>query len=942
MPNKSSTTDPAKQYREAAAVLVHFSPENLQPVGKATDLAIALPYLAADCTFVTDAERRPQWMLKHTVRHNTLKQFGNRKRMARALAANANRPQTSLQEMLEAYITESAPALEDQTLEQLACTLQVNEWLQDVLPDLPDSARIKELIAWEEWLAPLRYLVGTTFRGRQSELEYLRRYVGVPILPESAQSWTGRDQDERPAHPLLIYGTGGLGKSTLVGKLILDYVRTIPEEERFPIAYVDFDRPGTMVPSPDSNIFAPWTWQPVLLLVEAVRQLGVQYPIFADECQSLQRTWIDTFNQTTDLEENFAYGFEIPVKGNRGDIFEASILYLDQFADLVRRILAESQKPFLLVLDTFEEVQYRSRDAVHELGIVIGRLQALLPTIRVIIAGRAQITDFETDDFPLEGLDSEAAVGFLLAATIQDEAIARVVASSLYGNPLSLKLAAKVVEDLREEQGGLISAETVGALLRNVDAEQVQGFLYRRILDHIHNPLARAIAHPGLVLRRITPELILNVLAQPCNLGIANIDQARVIFDELEREASLVTRDESGALRHRTDIRRLMLEALQQDEPVKVDRIHLSAVEYYEQFDDPRSRAEEIYHRMFTEKNFDKIEPRWIAGVGLFLENAISEVPNWARPYLASSLGTDAAFDVDWDQASAEAWEKRATQRVAELVESGRFERALVVLAERPHSDYTTGSSLHLLEARAFAGLKQWPAARVAANVGISSVLKSGDSPMLLDLYLISAHANEELGNYVQGIEMLQEAELLAQELHDELSRLETYVRRLRINRLSNNTNSEELRQLQQMTLNLVDELSPSELSNYPRILRDLVLELGVSQPQVLVLVLDLLGIGSPDAVQLEALAKALAQWHTELSAGDASAGLLEPDEVRSIPADAISDLFRQLLEDDAVAATQRLVDWLHNPSIPESVALTLIDILQGTEDQQLLRRMLS
>jgi hypothetical protein len=69
--------------------------------------------------------------------------------------------------------------------------------------------------------------------------------------------------------------------------------------------------------------------------------------------------------------------------------------------------------PFLLVLDTFEEVQYRSADVVRELGSFLSELQSAIPRLRTVIAGRAPIGDFETEELELGALDDAAAVGYL-------------------------------------------------------------------------------------------------------------------------------------------------------------------------------------------------------------------------------------------------------------------------------------------------------------------------------------------------------------------------------------------------------------------------------------------------------------------------------------------------------------------------------------------------
>ena len=163
-----------------------------------------------------------------------------------------------------------------------------------------------------------------------------------------------------------------------------------------------------------------------------------------------------------------------------------------------------------------------------------------------------------------------------------------------------------------------------GAIL---DKELVQGVLYDRILQHIRDAKARKLAHPGLVLRRVTWRLIRDVLANPCELGQVDESEARRLWAALGDEVWLVDRDakRSDVLIHRSDIRRLMLRLMAKDElgrtpPRTAKRssrdqpaprtgaavardIHRRALAYYTDRRDPSdvvaiAEAEAFYHRM--------------------------------------------------------------------------------------------------------------------------------------------------------------------------------------------------------------------------------------------------------------------------------------------------------------------------------------------------------
>jgi hypothetical protein len=65
------------------------------------------------------------------------------------------------------------------------------------------------------------------------------------------------------------------------------------------------------------------------------------------------------------------------------------------------------------------------------------------------------------------------------------------------------------------------SAQEVDALIQDLEnnpdfsAEFTQAFLYTHILERIDDEEVMHLAHPGLVLRLVTPDLIRLVLAKP-------------------------------------------------------------------------------------------------------------------------------------------------------------------------------------------------------------------------------------------------------------------------------------------------------------------------------------------------------------------------------------------------------------------------------------------
>ncbi|HFC11505.1 MAG TPA: hypothetical protein ENJ56_01580, partial [Anaerolineae bacterium] len=296
-------------YHKAAAVLVHYQSHKLQPVDSAEPDRRALMQVLADSTSIYNAEREMRWTLQAAVRQATLRQLGNRAAIQAALAANPDRPDTSLQRMFEAYVAGTAPALEQQSLAQLNSTLQTAIWLGDTVADIdvPAVEAVTQRIALQQLLRPFHHLVGDHFRGRQAALARLTQYVFT--FEDNLSFELSINTNQRP--PLLIYGPGGLGKSTLLAKFILDQLsaENIPT---FPFAYIDFDRIGLSAE------------QPITLLLASLEQLASQFSAEHDACHALREAWLDDLSETRQAEPYPSYvqkSIDL-TQQIRGDIFE--------------------------------------------------------------------------------------------------------------------------------------------------------------------------------------------------------------------------------------------------------------------------------------------------------------------------------------------------------------------------------------------------------------------------------------------------------------------------------------------------------------------------------------------------------------------------------------------------------------------------------------------
>src|SRR5207302_5892729 len=99
---------------------------------------------------------------------------------------------------------------------------------------------------------------------------------------------------------------------------------------------------------------------------------------------------------------------------------------------------------------------------------------------------------------------------------------------------------------------------------QGLDEELRRAVLYDRFLSHIEDSRVQRLAHPGLVLRRVTADLVRLVLAGPCGLGEIDATTATELIEKLADEIWLVRRTPDG-LRHQPDVRRAMLRMMSED-----------------------------------------------------------------------------------------------------------------------------------------------------------------------------------------------------------------------------------------------------------------------------------------------------------------------------------------------------------------------------------------
>jgi hypothetical protein len=700
-------------YRAAAATLASFDVEELQPFQGIASPEVR-PQLLVECDALSSNNARTRWSLRTPIRQTTLRRLFEEGTLNSALNANSNRESSATQRIFESSINLSSPApAQPENLEDAAAMLEVSYWL-DAIPTLKERMPSRDSIRWfigrEQLLEPFRNLVGNHFAGRQAELSALSDYVGVFAASGATEKVVRAFESifsivERP--PLFVFGPGGAGKSTLIAKFVLDHAQQ-ETFVQFPFAYLDFDRTALLAE------------EPVSLLFEIMWQLSAQYDQVTERYKSIVESWtsrIRAQKQEEEISDVVSDASDdapeiVPLEkvesgaSRRLNYYSSPSLinevgvelrvqeresFLNEFTEFVQQLQPSgSNQPLLLVLDTFEEVQFRSSASEDDVLDFLAQLQQRIPRLRTVICGRAEIasTHYKVRELKIGNFDEPAALAFLKLLEIQKDDVAKAIFNQVGGNPLVLRLAADVAKKENVNEEGI---EGLGSKwLEAFRSESVEVVLYKRILSHVYDQRIQRLAHPGLVLRYITPEVLLDVLGPACAVAIDGLADACILVKGMRQQLATILIPYGGTekLTHRPDMRAILLADLSaQAKKDKVfastlEQIRQKAVEYYAKSSDAESRAEEIYHRLSLQQDRTVLKKRWRDDAGSYLGSALRELPSSAQTFLAARTGFDVTEDV-WDQAVEEDWILIASRRVRDLVRLGKPKDASRVLLKR-------------------------------------------------------------------------------------------------------------------------------------------------------------------------------------------------------------------------------------------------------------------
>lgn len=791
---------PAEAWIEAAAVLTHFEPLTLNSVrGLLSPVSPGMAELL-DASTPSRASRQAR-RLRHSVRRQVLARLGGAAAMRGLLALNPP-PDHPTQRALAALLAGPdavAPLLASDDPVELAALGEALGWVEGLLPDLPDPVHVNERLSRARLLMPLRQLVGGHFAGREDVLAEIAAHL--QLAPDGTV--------------LMLQGPGGVGKSTVLAKFILDAIETDPAPPT--VILLNLDNPQMVLDDPFT------------LLQEAGRQLRIQHPELNGPLDAMR-------DYITSLQRRSRSVAALESLGG-GSVEWGAV------GSIAREVvgMVPGDRPVLLVIDTFEEAQTTGPSAVSRLMQFVDSLKSGNPRLSVIIAGRADEATAPRHTLTLGALDPVAARAVLEKVAglgPLPDALADEVFAVAQGNPLSTHLAGRIlaaegVDIFRRDRD-------LGRLIGQIRTEKVQAQLYGRVLGHIRYPEIRKLAYPGLVLRRISADVLRHVLAEPCGVPIPDDDEAARLFDLFAAEVALAEPEPAtGALRYREDVRQVILADLRADQPELADRIDRAAIAYYRTQQGTLARAEEIYHLLARDAAPAEVDSRWEDGIEPWLLRSVDELPPRAQVYAANRLHLDLRPDLQ-DAADQRAWEVNAEQTARAMLRDDMPDEALSVLNQR--ATRLPGSALYLTEGEALTMLGQHDSALSVIARGMVGAEQAGDRLLLVNLRLLECLIHENLGAPDRAGIAVAEALRVAGLTRNELARLRALAALLRLHRTGHPAPGPDPAALVAEAEEIVASLGISALFDAPGLLRELAAELGMRDPQLLATALRVTG----------------------------------------------------------------------------------------------------
>jgi hypothetical protein len=738
---KRVSQDYTDGYILAAAVMDAFNPDSIKPlvIEGEREQTQNLTALLSTAVVTQTGSTNFEWRVSDDTRKSAIGFLGKRRLLKQAMDLNDTQHDSKsvYQRMFENYVHGTAPALNEQSLDELQASLQAVHLLGNVIEGMPNEKAVAAHVRKKMFLQQFRLLADEHFMGRQGELRRLERFVDV--LPISGLRSVGRMARNFASNtlgfksvvrhlPLLVIGPGGMGKSAFLAKFLLNHVTLAPGGD-FAFAYIDFDRS------------AIWPDEPLTILADIAAQLANQTGSSSAEFLQLQQDIAkelfvgQTYSADYDSYESFSNASLSERREER---------HYRRFRELIESVFEKGREiTLLLLLDTFEEVTQRTDIHLSILWEFFADLQILIPRLRVVISGRTDLPrEIKHERLDLAPLDPQCAGRLLESYGVSDGPTIQAILDRVGGHPLSLRLTAQLIHAIAEKDRLPVGEVSVSKLFAEQWSQHLaEGILYRRIVDHIEDPVVKKLTNPGFVLREVTPTLILEVLNQPCDLGLQTLDEAKNVFAKLAVYNSLVSQRSEWILRHRPEVRRMILDSLLTTNRKLCELIWHKAIKYYAHQSGTKNRAEEIYCCLMLDENPENISVRWEPGVEKHLMNVRNELPERGRDLLDYRIMLADSGKRDFRSLRGDVAILRRMEGMKLLLARGRSGEALDLYREVAGEELPDPMNpLFPMVARAYAQASDIPRALAMAIQGMDALeqLGLGRSEEYTDLLLLA------------------------------------------------------------------------------------------------------------------------------------------------------------------------------------------------------------
>jgi hypothetical protein len=773
-----TATSAQAELRVRASVLIDFEPSDL--LTDDVDVDAALAFLDEDCELVPTRRGPDRWTITDALRRQTLatepiSELRQLRQLREQLpTSNVSPLQYALDRSLRSGWA-STPLSELSLVEARALSVVADWWDGNNRPTVPDATTVATLVEQLSLFADVRAMASDHFIGRHAALEELNAHL-----------WSSAPR------PLVIYGLGGIGKSALIANHIVSAL----DDAQAKVALLDFDDP-TLNPNYPADL--------VNRIVDLIsRQLGGE-----------ESTRYRLRQVSRDIAANTPYASQSSSRASHGDSYD--------WEPLIANLLAHTGDRILVVMDTVEQVQRRGPSAVSSLSLVLDALSRYSQRIRVVLSGRAELPEIGfANHYQLCGLERDEAVQLLSKlAPGMPHATAETLVGVVGTAPLTIRLTARLLAADGVEASELFPLQLM--------AEQIDAELYRRVLAHIGDPDVRKLAHPGLVLRRITPSIIGDVLAGPCGVHVADEDEARNLFERMANEAMLVERSpDRTVLTHRADIRRMMLPQLLRDRPNEARLIQKKAVSYYAKRHDSKklgvaAKVEELYHRLMLGQAPATLDKHWDNRAADQLAAVRDELPHKSRVYLTTRLPETYLTKQDRRLIDDSQWADEVQPQILALLAARDPAQALELLRERRGEG---GSSLlPALEIEALEAAGELVEAAELARHQRRSAAQRGSVDDVVTYTLHLARLLERTGETAEAAVVLDEA--ISAVSQPGIDRMRIIVAWLGFDRRHRNGEGPSRQQLVDECIELRRQLGKDAVRRTPGLLRDLAAEAG-------------------------------------------------------------------------------------------------------------------